>query len=86
MVGQVSHEVNVSASEAWELYRTLQFSKLVEELLSNFIEKIELIEGDGVVGTIIKLTYAPSMYHKCSLVYLILNRVIINRSAHNSNN
>lgn len=87
MVGQVSHEVNVSASEAWELYRTLQFSKLVEELLSNVIEKIELIEGDGVVGTIIKLTYAPSMYyHKCSLVYLILNRVIINRSAHNSNN
>ena len=80
----------MSASEAWELYGTLQFSKLVEEVLSNFIEKIEVIEGDGGVGTIIKLTFAPGMYHKCSrlsslffekssLVYLILNRVIINR-------
>ncbi|KAK4572236.1 hypothetical protein RGQ29_030604 [Quercus rubra] len=61
MVGQVSHEVevNVSASEAWELYGTLQFSKLVEEVLSNFIEKIEVIEGDGGVGTIIKLIFAP---------------------------
>ena len=92
MVGQVSHEVevNVSANEAWELYGTLQFSKLVEEVLSNFTEKIEVIEGDGGVGTIIKLTFAPGMYHKCSrlsflifeknsFVYLIPNRVIINR-------
>ena len=80
----------MSASEAWELYGTLQFSKLVEEVLSNFIEKIEVIEGDGGVGSIIKLTFAPGMYHKCSRlsslffeksshVYLILNRVIINR-------
>ena len=54
----------MSASEAWELYGTLQFSKLVEEVLSNFIEKIEVIEGDGGVGSIIKLTFAPGMYHK----------------------
>lgn len=68
-----------------EFYGTFKFSKLVEEVLSNFIEKIEVIEGDGGVGTVIKLTFAPSMYHKCSLVYLIINRDIINRSTHNAN-
>jgi hypothetical protein len=63
MVGQVSHEVevNVPASEAWELYGTLRLSKLVEEVLSNFIEKIEVIEGDGGAGTIIQLTFAPGI-------------------------
>ncbi|KAL4595738.1 hypothetical protein ACB092_12G113100 [Castanea dentata] len=42
-----------------EFYGTFKFSKLVEEVLSNFIEKIEVIEGDGGVGTVIKLTFAP---------------------------
>jgi hypothetical protein len=66
MVGQLSHEVevNVAASEAWELYSSLRLAKLVEEELSSLIEKVEVIEGDGGVGTILKLTFPPGIYHK----------------------
>jgi hypothetical protein len=59
MVGQLSHEVEVKvpASEAWELYGTVRLAKLVGEELSTLFEKIETIEGDGGVGTIVKLTF-----------------------------
>ncbi|GMY06355.1 S-norcoclaurine synthase 2-like [Fagus crenata] len=58
MVGQLSHEleVNVPAGEAWELYGTLQLAKLIEEEQS-LVEKIDVIEGDGGTGTILKLTF-----------------------------
>ncbi|XP_041012804.1 norbelladine synthase-like [Juglans microcarpa x Juglans regia] len=58
MVGKLSHEieVNVPASEAWELYGTLRLGKLiVEEAFPGIIEKIEVIEGDGEAGTIVKI-------------------------------
>uniref|UniRef100_A0A2N9IZ34 Bet v I/Major latex protein domain-containing protein n=1 Tax=Fagus sylvatica TaxID=28930 RepID=A0A2N9IZ34_FAGSY len=57
MFGQLSHEVevNVPASEAWELYGTLRLAKLVREELS-VIEKM-VIEGDGGIGTILDLTF-----------------------------
>ena len=60
MFGQLSHEleVNVPASEAWELYSTLRLAKLVEEEPASGIEKIDVIEGDGGTGTILKLTFA----------------------------
>ncbi|KAL0000631.1 hypothetical protein SO802_014412 [Lithocarpus litseifolius] len=60
MFGQLSHEleVNVPASEAWELYSTLQLAKLVEEEPPSGIEKVDVIEGDGGAGTILKLTFA----------------------------
>ncbi|KAG7980666.1 hypothetical protein I3843_05G193800 [Carya illinoinensis] len=58
MVGKLSHEIeiNVPASEAWELYGTLRLAKLiVEEAFPGVIEKIEVIEGDGEAGTIVKI-------------------------------
>ena len=60
MFGQLSHEleVNVPASEAWELYSTLRLAKLVEEEPASGIEKIDVIEGDGGTGTILKVTFA----------------------------
>ncbi|XP_030935944.1 S-norcoclaurine synthase 1-like [Quercus lobata] len=60
MFGQLSHElgVNVPASEAWELYSALRLAKLVEEEPASGIEKIDVIEGDGGAGTILKLTFA----------------------------
>lgn len=63
MVGHLSHEVEVKvpASEAWELYSTLRLAKLVGEELSTLFDKIETIEGDGGVGTIIKLTFPPGI-------------------------
>ncbi|KDP39525.1 hypothetical protein JCGZ_02545 [Jatropha curcas] len=60
MKGQLSHEleVSVSASEAWKLYSTLKLAKLVEKELT-IIDKIELVEGDGGVGTVIELVFIP---------------------------
>ena len=46
------------ASEVWELYSTLRLAKLVEEEPASGIEKIDVIEGDGGAGTILKLTFA----------------------------
>jgi hypothetical protein len=63
MFGQVSHEleVHVPASEAWGLYSTLRLSKLVEKELPGMYDKIELLEGDGGVGTLFKLTFPPGI-------------------------
>ncbi|PQM41204.1 S-norcoclaurine synthase 1-like [Prunus yedoensis var. nudiflora] len=59
-IGQVSHEleVNVSASEAWDLYGSLELAKFVEQELPNLIEKVQIIQGDGGVGSILKVTFA----------------------------
>ncbi|XP_059669416.1 norbelladine synthase-like [Cornus florida] len=61
MFGRVSEEmeVQVSATEAWELYGTLRLAKLCEEELSDIIHKVDIIQGDGGVGTIVKLTFPP---------------------------
>ncbi|XP_050253880.1 norbelladine synthase-like isoform X2 [Quercus robur] len=63
MSGQLSHEleVNVPASEAWELYGRLGLAKLLVED-GSIVEKIEVIEGDGGIGTILKKTYAPGSH------------------------
>ncbi|KAM4076821.1 hypothetical protein ACJW30_12G093900 [Castanea mollissima] len=66
MFGQLSHEleVNVPASEAWEIYGTLGISKLLVEDGSAF-EKIEILEGDGGrSGTILKKTFMPEKFTK----------------------
>lgn len=61
MVQQLSHEVEVKvpAAEAWELYGTLRLAKLIGKEFSNVFEKIEVIEGDGGAGTVLRITYAP---------------------------
>ncbi|PIA26972.1 hypothetical protein AQUCO_08400025v1 [Aquilegia coerulea] len=59
MEGHLSHEleVNVPANEVWEVYRGLELGRLVTELLPNLIEKVELVEGDGGVGTILNVVF-----------------------------
>ncbi|EXB29146.1 S-norcoclaurine synthase [Morus notabilis] len=52
-------ELPVPASEAWELYGGLQLAKLVEEQFSTLIQKIELVQGDGGLGTILHLSFVP---------------------------
>nr|GEY49895.1 S-norcoclaurine synthase 2-like [Tanacetum cinerariifolium] len=49
-------EAKVAPSKAWQLYKSLELGKVVGE---HFLEKLELIEGDGGVGTVLKLTYKP---------------------------
>ncbi|KAK2434779.1 norbelladine synthase [Trifolium repens] len=63
MFGQIEHELelHVPASEAWELFGTLAIGKLVGEEMPQLFHKVELIEGDGGVGTILKLTFTPGL-------------------------
>ncbi|KAK6129387.1 hypothetical protein DH2020_036863 [Rehmannia glutinosa] len=62
MFGTVSdeREVSVPASEAWKLYGSLQLSKFVAEKLPGMASKIDIVQGDGGVGTIIEIFYAPA--------------------------
>ncbi|KAL5568262.1 hypothetical protein UlMin_024837 [Ulmus minor] len=59
--GQLSHEleVNVPASEAWDLFGTLRLSKFIEEQCSSLVQKIDLVEGDGGVGTVVDIKFVP---------------------------
>ncbi|RDX87392.1 S-norcoclaurine synthase 2 [Mucuna pruriens] len=63
MFGKVEYEVElqVAASEAWDLFGTLEIGKLVSQELPELFEKVEVIEGDGGVGTVLKLTFAPGV-------------------------
>ncbi|XP_004307851.1 PREDICTED: S-norcoclaurine synthase-like isoform X2 [Fragaria vesca subsp. vesca] len=61
--GQVTHEleVQVSASQAWELISTLELAKLIQQTLTDVVEKIEVVQGDGQAGTILRITCAPGV-------------------------
>ncbi|KAM7269788.1 hypothetical protein ACFE04_025285 [Oxalis oulophora] len=61
MKGQVTvdHPVAASTSVVWEVYSRLEFSKLVNELLAETLGTFEILEGDGEVGTVLKLTFPP---------------------------
>ena len=80
MFGQVSYdvEVDVSASNAWKLYGTLQLAMVMEEGPSPLLENFELIEGDGGVGTVIKLIFAPGkgITLTCSLSWISFSSFI----------
>lgn len=52
-------EVKVPASEVWQLYRHLGISKLTAQQLKNVIQNIEVLKGDGGVGTVLRLTFVP---------------------------
>ncbi|XP_004505590.1 norbelladine synthase-like [Cicer arietinum] len=63
MFGEVEHELelHVPASEAWDLFGALRIGKLVEEEMPEMFQKVEITEGDGGVGTVLKLTFAPGI-------------------------
>jgi len=60
MLGQLEHELelHVPASEAWDLFGTLRLGQFVAKELPQLFDNVELIEGDGGVGTVLKLTFA----------------------------
>ncbi|XVE80179.1 hypothetical protein DITRI_Ditri14bG0119000 [Diplodiscus trichospermus] len=49
----ITHELeaNVAASKVWELYRHLGISMLAAQELKNVIQSVEVLKGDGGVGT-----------------------------------
>lgn len=61
MFGKLEHELemHVPASEVWDLFGTLRIGQFVEQEMTELFQKVELIEGDGGVGTVLKLTFAP---------------------------
>jgi hypothetical protein len=61
MRGSQSHELetDIPASELWEVYGTLRASELLPELLPEVLAKVDVDSGDGGVGTILQLTFAP---------------------------
>ncbi|XP_042020969.1 norbelladine synthase-like [Salvia splendens] len=63
MYGTMSAEmtVDVPASEAWKLYGTLQLLKVAEKANSDFISRVDIVQGDGGAGTILELVFRPGM-------------------------
>ncbi|KAK4256107.1 hypothetical protein QN277_009019 [Acacia crassicarpa] len=61
MSGKLEHELelDVPASDAWDLFGRLRIGQLVEKEMPSLFQKVELVEGDGGVGTIQKLTFSP---------------------------
>ncbi|GFQ02202.1 s-norcoclaurine synthase [Phtheirospermum japonicum] len=61
MFGRVSEEigVRVPATEAWKVYGTLKLADIVLESLPDLISKIDVVQGDGGVGTILHLFFTP---------------------------
>lgn len=58
MKGQLQQEigVGVSASTMWDIYGSLQLPKLISQLLSDVVGTVVVVEGDGGVGTILKIS------------------------------
>uniref|UniRef100_A0A2P2IVW8 Uncharacterized protein n=1 Tax=Rhizophora mucronata TaxID=61149 RepID=A0A2P2IVW8_RHIMU len=63
MKGQLSQDtpVGAPASMVWSAYRGLELGRLINQLLGDVLGKTEVVEGDGGVGTIIKLTFPHGM-------------------------
>ena len=61
MHGHVSHDtlVEVPAAVIWDVYRSLELARLLNELLQDVFGRIEVVQGDGGVRTILKITFAP---------------------------
>lgn len=77
MKGQLSHEseIDVPAGVVWETYGTLELSKQIAKLLPNLVQNIQVLEGDGGVGTVLAITLAPS-----KLIHLIMMVMISDSS------
>ncbi|KAH0664798.1 hypothetical protein KY285_026004 [Solanum tuberosum] len=61
MFGTISEEieVHVPANEAWKIYGTIQLAHIVVKELPNIIHKVDILEGDGGVGSVLKVTFPP---------------------------
>ncbi|CAL5065268.1 unnamed protein product [Urochloa decumbens] len=59
MEGSLSHEfqTDLPATDVWEVYGSLVLGQLVPQLLPKVLAKVELLEGDGGVGTVLLVTF-----------------------------
>ncbi|KAL5215249.1 hypothetical protein ABZP36_004401 [Zizania latifolia] len=63
MKGSQSHELetDIPASQLWQVYGTLRAAELLPELLPHILAKVEVVAGDGGVGTVLQLTFPPGI-------------------------
>ncbi|KAL0419104.1 UNVERIFIED_CONTAM: hypothetical protein Sradi_1323900 [Sesamum radiatum] len=63
MEGSVSRklEVNVSASEIWKAYGSLQLAQIAVDAFPETYSGYTVLEGDGYAGTIIQVFMAPGV-------------------------
>ncbi|KAJ0502985.1 putative (S)-norcoclaurine synthase [Helianthus annuus] len=61
MFGSLSEEVEVKVpvEKAWDLYGSI---KLGDIAAKHILERLDVIEGDGGVGTVIKITFKPGTW------------------------
>lgn len=64
MKGTASYELEVGlqAEKIWAVYRGLRLAELMVELLPNLIEKFDIVQGDGEVGTILCLYWSSGKF------------------------
>ncbi|XVF42897.1 hypothetical protein PTKIN_Ptkin01aG0402800 [Pterospermum kingtungense] len=55
----VDTEVGVPAAVVWDVYRGLEQGRLVSKLVPDVLGSVQVLEGDGGVGTLLKVTLAP---------------------------
>ncbi|OVA11622.1 Bet v I domain [Macleaya cordata] len=51
--------VGASAKEIWAVYSSHNLPKLIVQLLPGMFERIDIVEGDGGLGTVLRLVYPP---------------------------
>lgn len=61
MEGSLCHEfeTDLPAADVWEVYGGLLLGQLMPQLLPDLLSKVELVDGDGGVGTVLRLTFPP---------------------------
>ncbi|KAI3965764.1 hypothetical protein MKX01_010721 [Papaver californicum] len=52
-------DVNASADEVWKVYSSHNLPKLIVDLLPGTFERIDFVEGNGGVGTVLRIVYPP---------------------------
>ncbi|PWA39111.1 ABC transporter family protein [Artemisia annua] len=67
MFGSLSDEVEVkvAAEKAWQMYGTLELADIAAK---NILESLEVIEGDGGVGTFVKIESLSLTFHGHDLI------------------
>ncbi|XVF56554.1 hypothetical protein PTKIN_Ptkin06aG0130400 [Pterospermum kingtungense] len=63
MHGHLSHDtlVEVPAAVLWDVYGSLELGRLLNELLQDVLGRVEVVQGDGGVETILNITFAPGI-------------------------
>ncbi|MCL7035061.1 hypothetical protein MKW94_029547 [Papaver nudicaule] len=52
-------EVQASASSIWDVYSSKDLPKLIVKLLPQVFDRIDYVSGDGSVGTVVHVVFAP---------------------------